>query len=211
MKNDGIYKLYIKRLCDIIISLVAVVLLSPIILIVALLVKIKLGSPVIFVQKRPGKDEKIFNMYKFRTMIDKYDNDGELLSDEYRLTNFGKILRSTSLDELPELWNILKGDMSLVGPRPLLIEYLDLYNQNQKKRHLMRPGLTGLAQVNGRNAISWNEKFFYDVKYVNDVSFLLDMKIIFITIKKIFIREGISDAQTQTSSKFTGNINEEHE
>ncbi|MDT2966205.1 sugar transferase [Enterococcus casseliflavus] len=205
MKNDGIYKLYIKRLCDIIISLVAVLLLSPIILIVALLVKIKLGSPVIFVQKRPGKDEKIFNMYKFRTMIDKYDDDGELLSDEYRLTNFGKILRSTSLDELPELLNILKGDMSIVGPRPLLVEYLYLYDENQKRRHEVRPGLTGLAQVNGRNMLSWEEKFNLDIYYVDNISFINDLTIIFSTFFKVIKRDGINQSsKVPTASKFQG-------
>lgn len=210
MRHRKIYEQYFKRIIDILISATALIFLSPIILIIAILVKCKLGSPIIFVQERPGKNEEIFNMYKFRTMIDKDDKDGNPLSDDLRLTKFGKLLRSTSLDELPELWNILKGDMSLVGPRPLLKEYLKLYNQEQKKRHLVRPGLTGLAQVNGRNAISWKEKFFYDVKYVNNVSFILDLKIIFITIKKIFVREGISDGHSETSVKFMGNNEEEY-
>lgn len=210
MRHRKIYEQYFKRIIDILISATALIFLSPIILIIAILVKCKLGSPIIFVQERPGKNEKIFNMYKFRTMIDKDDKEGNPLSDDLRLTKFGKLLRSTSLDELPELWNILKGDMSLVGPRPLLKEYLKLYNQDQKKRHLVRPGLTGLAQVNGRNAISWKEKFFYDVKYVNNVSFILDVKIIFITIKKIFVREGISDGHSETSVKFMGNNEEEY-
>lgn len=210
MRHRNIYEQYFKRIIDILISATALIFLSPIILIIAILVKCKLGSPIIFVQERPGKNEKIFNMYKFRTMIDKDDKEGNPLSDDLRLTKFGKLLRSTSLDELPELWNILKGDMSLVGPRPLLKEYLKLYNQDQKKRHLVRPGLTGLAQVNGRNAISWKEKFFYDVKYVNNVSFILDVKIIFITIKKIFVREGISDGHSETSVKFMGNNEEEY-
>ncbi|MEY8666338.1 sugar transferase [Enterococcus innesii] len=210
MRHRKIYEQYFKRIIDILISATALIFLSPIILIIAILVKCKLGSPIIFVQERPGKNEEIFNMYKFRTMIDKDDKEGNPLSDDLRLTKFGKLLRSTSLDELPELWNILKGDMSLVGPRPLLKEYLKLYNQDQKKRHLVRPGLTGLAQVNGRNAISWKEKFFYDVKYVNNVSFILDVKIIFITIKKIFVREGISDGHSETSVKFMGNNEEEY-
>lgn len=210
MRHRKIYEQYFKRIIDILISATALIFLSPIILIIAILVKCKLGSPIIFVQERPGKNEEIFNMYKFRTMIDKDDKDGNPLSDDLRLTKFGKLLRSTSLDELPEIWNILKGDMSLVGPRPLLKEYLKLYNQEQKKRHLVRPGLTGLAQVNGRNAISWKEKFFYDVKYVDNVSFILDMKIIFITIKKIFVREGISDGHSETSVKFMGNNEEEY-
>lgn len=210
MRHRRIYEQYFKRIIDILISATALIFLSPIILIIAIFVKCKLGSPIIFVQERPGKNEEIFNMYKFRTMIDKDDKEGNPLSDDLRLTKFGKLLRSTSLDELPELWNILKGDMSLVGPRPLLKEYLKLYNQDQKKRHLVRPGLTGLAQVNGRNAISWKEKFFYDVKYVNNVSFILDVKIIFITIKKIFVREGISDGHSETSVKFMGNNEEEY-
>ena len=203
--NNGIYKRYIKRLIDIILSLVAIIFLSLLFLTVAFLVRVKLGSPVLFKQKRPGMNEKIFLMYKFRTMTDERDEDGELLPDDVRLTKFGKFLRSTSLDELPELFNILKGDMSLVGPRPLLVQYLPLYNNHQKCRHEVRPGLSGLAQVNGRNAISWEEKFNLDVKYVGNVSFLLDIKIIFLTIKKVFIREGINSETAATIEPFEGN------
>ncbi|MDR9770433.1 sugar transferase [Acetomicrobium sp.] len=164
---------------DFVLSLGAIIILSPILLLIALLVRIKLGSPVIFKQQRPGMNEKIFTLYKFRTMTDERDEKGELLPDEMRLTDFGKFLRASSLDELPELFNILKGDMSIVGPRPLLIEYLPLYNAHQRRRHEVRPGLTGWAQVNGRNAISWEEKFNYDVEYADNLSFFLDVKIIF--------------------------------
>lgn len=194
---------------DFILSLIAIIVLSPIFLIVALLVKIKLGSPMIFKQQRPGLNEKIFTMYKFRTMTDERDENGELLPDSVRLTKFGKFLRSTSLDELPELFNILKGDMSIVGPRPLLVQYLPLYNDHQKRRHEVRPGLTGLAQVNGRNAISWEEKFDLDVRYVDNVSFIGDWKIIFLTIKKVFIREGINSETAATMEPFTGNKKED--
>ncbi|WRK52218.1 sugar transferase [Coprobacillaceae bacterium CR2/5/TPMF4] len=166
------YRKYIKRILDFILSLIALVILSPIILVIAILVRIKLGSPVIFKQKRPGLNEKIFTLYKFRTMTDAKDENGNLLPDNIRLTKFGKILRSTSLDELPELFNILKGDMSIVGPRPLLVKYLPLYNKSQKHRHDVRPGFTGWAQCNGRNALSWEEKFDLDIYYVNHVSFL---------------------------------------
>lgn len=183
----------------------ALLLLSPLLAIVYLLIKIKLGSPVIFKQTRPGKDEKLFTMYKFRTMTDKRDGQGELLPDELRLTKFGQFLRSTSIDELPELINILKGEMSIVGPRPLLVDYLPLYNNEQKRRHEVRPGLSGWAQVNGRNAISWEKKFAYDIYYVDNLSFLLDFKIIFLTIKKIFIREGISSDTSVTMERFMGN------
>lgn len=202
------YKKYIKRPMDFILSLVTIILLSPIFLIIAVLVRIKLGSPVIFKQKRPGLNEKIFTLYKFRTMTDEKDENGNLLPDVVRLTKFGKILRSTSLDELPELFNILKGDMSIVGPRPLLVQYLPLYNDEQKRRHLVRPGLTGLAQVNGRNSISWEEKFDLDVRYVNSVSFLLDCKIILQTIKKVLIREGINSETSATMEPFQGSKNE---
>ncbi|WP_393959629.1 sugar transferase [Priestia megaterium] len=202
--NNGIYKRYIKRLLDIILSLVAIICLSLLFLTVAFLVRVKLGSPVLFKQKRPGMNEKIFLMYKFRTMTDERDEDGELLPDDVRLTKFGKFLRSTSLDELPELFNILKGDMSLVGPRPLLVQYLPLYNEYQKRRHEVRPGLSGLAQVNGRNAISWENKFDLDVQYVDQVSFIKDFKIIFLTIKKVFIREGISSETAATVEVFQG-------
>lgn len=205
MKNNTIYTRFIKRLLDILLSGIALVVLSPVLVIVAILVRTKLGSPVIFQQKRPGLNEKIFTMKKFRTMTSETDDQGNLLSDEIRLTKFGKILRSTSLDELPELWNIFKGDMSIVGPRPLLVEYLPLYNAQQKQRHLVRPGLTGLAQVNGRNAISWQEKFKLDVKYVNTLTFKQDLIIFFLTIKKVFVKEGISSATNVTNDKFEGN------
>ncbi|MGB4985185.1 MAG: sugar transferase [Erysipelotrichaceae bacterium] len=198
------YKSFFKRTFDIIISLITIILLSPIYLIVSLLIRIKLGSPIIFVQDRPGKDSKIFKMYKFRTMTSKTDEKGELLSDELRLTKFGKKLRSTSLDELPELFNILKGDMSIVGPRPLLVKYLPLYNDTQKHRHDVKPGLTGLAQVNGRNAISWEEKFNLDVKYTKECSLSLDFRIICKTIKTVLIREGISSSECSTMEEFKG-------
>lgn len=203
--SKSIYRKYIKRLLDILLSLIAIICLSFVFLIVAFLVRVKLGSPVLFKQKRPGMNEKIFLMYKFRTMTDERREDGEFLPDDVRLTKFGKFLRSTSLDELPELFNILKGDMSLVGPRPLLVQYLPLYNKHQKRRHEVRPGLSGLAQVNGRNAISWEEKFNLDVEYVGNVSFSLDIKIIFLTIKKVFIREGISSETAATIEPFEGN------
>lgn len=206
--SGGVYKKYIKRPMDFVFSLLAIILLSPVLLIVAILVRVKLGSPILFKQKRPGLNEKIFTMYKFRTMTDKRDENGELLPDELRLTKFGKILRSTSLDELPELFNILKGDMSIIGPRPLLVEYLPLYNEHQKRRHEVRPGLSGLAQVNGRNAISWEEKFDLDVEYVDNVTFIGDWKIIFRTIKKVFIREGISSQTAATMEPFRGNKKE---
>jgi lipopolysaccharide/colanic/teichoic acid biosynthesis glycosyltransferase len=194
---------------DFLLSLIAIIVLSPIFLIVALLVRIKLGSPVIFKQQRPGLNEKIFTMYKFRTMTDERDENGELLPDSVRLTKFGRFLRSTSLDELPELFNILKGDMSIVGPRPLLVQYLPLYNDHQKRRHEVRPGLTGLAQVNGRNAISWEEKFDLDVRYVDYVSFIEDWKIILLTVKKVFVREGINSETAATIEPFTGNKKED--
>lgn len=203
------YRKYIKRPMDTILSLIAIILLLPTFLVVTILVRIKLGSPVIFKQKRPGLNEKIFTLYKFRTMTDKKDENGELLPDSQRLTRFGRMLRSTSLDELPELFNILKGDMSIVGPRPLLVKYLPLYNEHQKRRHDVRPGLTGLAQVNGRNAITWDEKFILDVKYVDNIRFLTDCKIVFQTINKVFIREGISSENVATMEAFTGNHQEE--
>lgn len=202
------YRKYIKRLLDFILSLIAIIILSPILLIVAILVRIKLGSPVIFKQKRPGLHERIFTLYKFRTMTDQKDEQGNLLPDEIRLTKFGKLLRSTSLDELPELFNILKGDMSVVGPRPLLIRYLPLYNEHQKHRHDVRPGFTGWAQCNGRNAISWEEKFDLDVYYIRHVSFLLDLKVIFKTIKIVLFREGISSNTSVTMEEFRGNGSE---
>jgi undecaprenyl phosphate N,N'-diacetylbacillosamine 1-phosphate transferase len=198
------YGRFIKRPMDFILSLIAIVILSLVLLIVAFLVRIKLGSPVLFKQKRPGMNEKIFMMYKFRTMTDERDGNGELLPDSVRLTKFGRFLRSTSLDELPELFNILKGDMSIIGPRPLLVQYLPLYNEHQKRRHEVRPGLSGLAQVSGRNAISWEEKFNLDVKYVESVSFINDWKIILNTIKKVFVREGINSETAATMEYFEG-------
>ncbi len=198
------YRNFVKRLLDIVFSLLLLILLSPVFLILMILVKIKLGSPIFFKQERPGKDGKIFKLYKFRTMTDKKDEEGNLLPDEERLTSFGKMLRSTSLDELPELFNILKGEMSFIGPRPLLVEYLELYNDEQKHRHDVRPGLTGLAQVEGRNLLSWEERFKLDVEYVNNLTFLTDTKILFKTIKVVFKREGVSSATSQTMEKFTG-------
>ena len=202
--KGGIYKRYFKRPMDFILSLIAIVILSPVMLIIAILVRINLGSPVIFRQERPGLNEKIFTLYKFRTMTDERDENGNLLPNYMRLTRFGAILRSTSLDELPELFNILKGDMSIVGPRPLLVEYLPLYNKYQRHRHDVRPGLTGLAQVNGRNTITWEEKFEYDIKYVKNVSFILDCKIIIRTFLKVFKREGVNSSKFVTMKKFTG-------
>lgn len=189
---------------DFILSLIAILVLSPVYLIVALLVRINLGSPVIFKQERPGLNEEIFMMYKFRTMTDQRDENGELLPNEMRYTRFGKLLRSTSLDELPELFNIIKGDMSIIGPRPLLVEYLPLYNSHQKRRHEVRPGLSGLAQATGRNSLSWEDKFDLDVKYVESVSFSNDIKIILLTIKKVFIREGINFNNNIKDTKFKG-------
>lgn len=202
------YKLFFKRFFDFILSLIAIIMLSPVYLIVIVLVRIKLGSPIFFTQKRPGKDEKIFKMYKFRTMTNEVDENGNLLPDDKRLTKFGKLLRSTSLDELPELFNILKGDMSIVGPRPLLVRYLPLYNEYQKHRHDARPGFTGWAQCNGRNSISWEEKFDLDVYYVNHITFLLDVKIIFKTVKTVLCREGISSEASVTMEEFRGSQNE---
>lgn len=198
------YEKYVKRLQDILLALIALIVLSPILLITALLVRIKLGSPVIFKQKRPGLNGKIFTLYKFRTMTDARDKDGNLLPDEVRLTKFGKLLRSTSLDELPELLNILFGDIAVIGPRPLLVEYLPRYNVEQARRHEVRPGLSGLAQVNGRNAISWEDKFKYDVEYVDHITFLGDWKIIFQTIKNVLKRDGISSDTSATMEVFMG-------
>src|SRR5690554_1864855 len=199
------YELIIKRPMDFLLSLIALIVLSPVMLVVAILVKIKLGGPVLFKQERPGKNEKIFKMYKFRTMTQEKDEQGNLLPDDKRLTKFGKILRSTSLDELPGLFNILFGQMSIVGPRPLLVQYLPLYNEEQRKRHLVRPGLTGLAQVNGRNAISWQDKFDYDIKYVSRITFFKDIAIIFKTVGKVFKRSGISSDTSETMEYFEGN------
>ena len=199
-----IYQKYIKRILDITLSRATIIVLSPVMGVTAILVRKKLGGPVIFKQKRPGKDEKIFTMYKFRTMTDERDEKGELLPDSIRLTKFGKMLRSTSLDELPELFNIFKGDMSIVGPRPLLVQYLPLYNEKQRKRHKVRPGLSGLAQVNGRNAITWEQKFNYDVEYVKKVSFALDVSIVIKTMIKAFKREDINADTAVTMEVFRG-------
>ena len=203
--KGGLYRLYFKRPMDFILSLLAIVILSPVFIITAILVRTKLGSPILFKQDRPGLDEKIFTMYKFRTMTDQKDENGELLPDHIRLTKFGKMLRATSLDELPELFNILKGDMSIIGPRPLLVQYLPLYNTHQQRRHEVRPGLSGYAQVNGRNSISWEDKFDLDVQYVDNVTFINDVRIIIMTIKKVFIKDGISSESSVTMEAFEGN------
>lgn len=197
----------LKRLFDIVASFFGLLLLSPVIAIVAWQIRRKLGSPVLFRQVRPGKDGKPFEMIKFRTMRDAVDANGNPLPDEERMTPFGSFLRSSSLDELPELWNVLKGDMSLVGPRPLLMEYLSLYSTEQYRRHEVRPGVTGWAQINGRNAISWEDKFKLDVWYVDNRSFWLDLKIVFLTVKKVVVRDGISAEGEATMSKFSGNKN----
>jgi undecaprenyl phosphate N,N'-diacetylbacillosamine 1-phosphate transferase len=190
--KGGIYRRFIKRPMDFMLSLIAIIVLSPVLLVVATLVKTKLGSPVIFKQERPGLNEEIFTMYKFRTMTDKRDENGELFPDSVRLTRLGKALRSTSLDELPGLFNIIKGDMSIVGPRPLAVIYLPYYNQKEKIRHTVRPGLTGLAQINGRNTVNWEDRFNYDVSYVANVSLILDLSIIMKTLLKVFKREGVT-------------------
>lgn len=202
--KGGFYRRFIKRPMDFTLALIAIIVLSPVLLIVALLVRTKLGSPIFFKQERPGLNEKTFIMYKFRTMMDEKDESGKLLPDSVRLTKFGKFLRTTSLDELPELFNILLGDMSIIGPRPLLVEYLPLYNVHQKRRHEVRPGLSGLAQVSGRNAISWEEKFNHDVNYVDNMSFIGDWRIIFQTIKKVIVREGINSETAATIEPFMG-------
>ena len=198
----GIYKKYIKRCLDFVLSLCAIIALSPVMLITALLVKMELGSPVIFCQIRPGKDGKLFKMYKFRSMTDEKDVEGKLLPDEIRLTEFGRKLRETSLDELPELFNILKGDMSIVGPRPQLVRDMVFMSPEQNRRHEVRQGLTGLAQVRGRNAITWEEKLAYDIEYVDNISFVNDVKIIFETVKSVFAKEGISAEGMATAEDF---------
>lgn len=195
------YAKCIKRILDFILSFISIIVLMPVMLIIATLVRIKLGKPVIFKQQRPGKNEKIFTLYKFRTMTDKKDEKGNLLADEKRLTKFGKALRSTSLDELPELWNILKGDMAIVGPRPLLVEYLPLYNEKQKHRHDVRPGLTGLAQISGRNTTGWEERFEEDIEYIQNVNFVTDCKIVFKTVSKVLKKEGISRYKYRNNGK----------
>ena len=201
------YRKYYKRILDFTLALISMIVLLPILALIALLVRVKLGSPVIFKQDRPGLNEKIFTLYKFRTMTDKKDKEGKLLTDSERLTKFGKWLRSTSLDELPELWNILKGDMSIVGPRPLLVEYLPLYNEQQKRRHEARPGLTGYAQVSGRNAISWEEKFDCDVEYVDKISFFLNIKIILATVKIVIGKNGVNQSDAEPMADFKGSMN----
>ncbi|MDF2522776.1 MAG: epsL [Clostridiales bacterium] len=203
-RKKGFYEKFIKRPQDFMLSLIALIVLSPVLLIVAILVKLKLGNPIVFQQDRPGLNEKNFKLYKFRTMTDEKDTNGGLLPDGIRLTKFGRFLRATSLDELPELWNIVRGDMAIVGPRPLLVQYLSLYNERQKRRHDVRPGLSGLAQVSGRNAISWEEKFDFDVDYTQKITFFGDWKIIFKTIVKVFKREGISSENTATMKAFKG-------
>lgn len=207
MKNHhGVYENYIKRFLDIVLSVGALTVLSPVLIGTAILVQRNLGSPVFFSQERPGKNEEIFKLYKFRTMTDEKDPvTGELCSDEMRLTTFGKKLRELSIDELPELWNILKGDMSIVGPRPLLVRYLPRYTERQHHRHDVRPGLTGFAQANGRNALSWEEKFEMDVYYAEHVSFCLDVSIILQTIKCVLLREGITSETSATMEEFMGN------
>ena len=203
-KPYGPYEAYIKRPLDFCLSLGALIVLSPVMGITAILVKIKLGSPVIFKQPRPGKDEKIFNIYKFRTMTDERDKNGELLSDEVRLTDFGKLLRSTSLDELPELINIVKGDMAVVGPRPLLVRYLGRYSEEQRRRHEVRPGLTGYSQAHGRNAVSWEDKFKMDIEYVDHISFIRDTLIVLDTVLAVVNRDGINAENSVTMEEFRG-------
>ena len=209
MHRKGIYEKFIKRPQDFVLALIATVILSPVLLVTAVLVRTKLGSPVLFRQERPGRNAKVFRLYKFRTMTDAKDKDGNLLPDEVRLTAFGRKLRSTSLDELPELFNILKGDMSIVGPRPLLVRYLPRYNAHQARRHEVRPGFTGLAQVNGRNAISWEQKFDYDVQYVDNITFTGDWKIIFRTVSVVIHHDGIQSATSATMEEFMGSPEKE--
>ncbi len=202
-----IYDCVIKRGIDFIGALLALVLLSPVLCVLCVLVRVKLGSPVLFKQQRPGKNGKIFTLYKFRTMTDERDENGELLPDDVRLTKFGQLMRSLSLDELPEFVNILKGDMSFVGPRPLLTDYLELYSERQAMRHNVRPGLTGLAQANGRNLLTWEDRFEYDVEYVENLSLWLDIKIIFKTVSGVIRREGINSENSATMEHFTGGKN----
>lgn len=206
MKKDGVYENYIKRVMDLICSLAALIVLSPILLILTIVGTIKMKGNPFFTQERPGKNEKIFKLIKFRTMTCEKGKNGELLPDELRLTKYGKFLRSTSLDELPELLNILKGDMSIVGPRPLLVRYLPRYNKHQARRHEVRPGFTGYAQVNGRNSITWEEKFNLDVEYVDNITFLGDLKIILQTVIVVLKRDGISSETSATMEEFMGNM-----
>ena len=203
-RRIGLYERFGKRLLDILLSGTALLVLSPLLLVTAILVRVKLGSPVIFCQERPGKNEKIFKLHKFRSMTDARDENGELLPDRERLTAFGKALRATSIDELPELFDIFRGKMSIVGPRPLLVKYLPLYNEEQHHRHDVRPGLTGWAQVHGRNLTSWEERFQYDVEYVQHISFALDVTIVFMTVRCVFAREGISAEGSATMEAFAG-------
>lgn len=196
------YRVFFKRLLDIVISGIVLIVFSPVLVLLVILIRVKLGSPVIFTQERPGRNEKIFKLYKFRSMSNERDEKGELLPDEVRLTRFGKLLRSTSLDELPELFNILKGDMSLIGPRPLLVRYLPWYTQEERHRHDVRPGLTGLAQVNGRNALGWEQRFAFDLEYVNHLTFLMDVKIIVMTVGKVLKRSGTLSGADQTVADF---------
>ncbi|WP_424188623.1 sugar transferase [Sulfuricurvum sp.] len=200
----AVYVNLIKPLIDRLAALLLLIFLSPLILLTAILIALTLGTPVIFAQKRPGLQGKIFTIYKFRSMSDDRDSSGELLSDAARLKGVGKIVRSLSLDELPQLWNVLRGEMSFVGPRPLLVDYVELYNDEQKQRHNVKPGITGWAQINGRNAISWEKKFRYDVEYTRKISFWFDLKIIFLTILKVFKKEGISQEGNVTMEKFNG-------
>lgn len=205
-RKKGIYEKYIKRLLDICCALAAIIVFGWLYLIIAILVRIKLGSPVLFAQPRPGKDEKIFNIYKFRSMTEARDEDGNLLPDDVRLTKFGKMLRATSLDELPEAFNIIKGDMSVIGPRPLLVQYLDRYSEEQHRRHEIRPGLSGYAQVHGRNTVSWQDKFKMDVQYVDHITFLGDLKIIWDSVMVAFVkRDGICSETSVTMEEFVGN------
>lgn len=199
-------QLIIKRGIDILISLLGLIILSPVLIIIMILIWKKMGRPIFFSQSRPGKNGRVFKMIKFRTMLNLVDKDGNLLPNEMRHTKFGRFLRSTSLDELPELINVLKGDMSLVGPRPLLVEYLSLYNNHQARRHEVSPGITGLAQVNGRNKLTWEQKFHYDIKYVDEFNLMLDMKILIMTIKKVFVKEGINFNEKSEDNKFTGGL-----
>ncbi|NBH25864.1 sugar transferase [Lachnospiraceae bacterium] len=196
------YRKFIKRLFDLLLSLAGIIVLLPVLLVLWVLVRVKLGSPALFTQERPGKNEKVFKLYKFRSMTDERDKNGELLPDEIRLTRFGRLLRATSLDELPELFNILKGDMSLIGPRPLLVRYLPYYTKEERHRHDVRPGLTGLAQVNGRNALGWEDRFAYDLEYVNHLTFGMDIKIIAMTVGKVLKRSGTLSGADQTVADF---------